>query len=57
MVGSIESNGTTVGGVYWTSTEADANNAYKFNRFNGNSGGLESYSKQGRDATRPILTF
>lgn len=45
------------GGTYWSSTEVNATNAYKFDGFNGASGKLNSYSKTGRDATRPVLTF
>lgn len=57
MVGGIKNDGVTVGGTYWTSTEVSQNNAYKFDGFNGDAGCLNNYSKQGRDATRPVLTF
>ncbi|MCD7923328.1 MAG: fimbrillin family protein [Bacteroides sp.] len=43
--------------TYWTSTEVDANNAYKFDYFNGDNGHLSIYGKTGRDTTRPVFTF
>lgn len=48
--------GSGNGGTYWSSTEVNASNAYKFDNFTG-SGKVSSYSKSGRDATRPVLTF
>lgn len=44
-------------GWYWSSTENNATTAYMIKGFYGNSGSLISYSKGGRDETRPVLTF
>lgn len=42
-------------GWYSSSTEADANNACVITNFNNGTTG--TYTKEGRDATRPVLTF
>lgn len=44
-------------GWYWSSTESDANNAWMFTNFNNDNGTTRIYSKDGRDGTRPVLTF
>lgn len=44
-------------GWYWSSTESDANNAWMFTNFNSNNGTTRTYGKEGRDGTRPVLTF
>lgn len=44
-------------GWYWSSTESDANNAWVFTNFNNDNGTTRTYGKEGRDGTRPVLTF
>lgn len=44
-------------GWYWSSTELNSDRAYMMQGFNGDAGAINTYIKEGRDGTRPVLTF
>ena len=54
--GSYTLNGDN-DGWYWSSTESDEKNAWVFINFYNDSGSTRTYGKEGRDGTRPVLTF